>query len=100
MNVLLVVTLEVRSAIIFHVITVDDLCLIAISTSGMQKLLNICSDYRKKLDIEYNSVKSNTMCLLNQTMKGMSVNLSIDNVDIPVVKDCYKYLCTYISTWC
>lgn len=82
--------------IINHLAYADDLCLISISTTGMQKLLNICSEYGVTHDIKYNSLKSCTLHFLPKYMHGIVVNFNIDNGDIPVVNET-KYLGTYIS---
>ncbi len=50
-----------------HLIYADDMCLIAPSPHGMQKLLNICELYAEDQDIIYNSKK--TVCMLMQSRK-------------------------------
>jgi len=45
-----------------HISYADDLCLISISSAGMQTLLNICEEYGSKHDIMYNNKKSMSMC--------------------------------------
>ena len=40
----------------------DDLCLISITSSGMQTLLNICELYGRENDLIYNNKKSVSGC--------------------------------------
>ena len=39
----------------------DDVCLVSISSAGMQKLLNICSEYASEHDLLFNNKK--TVCM-------------------------------------
>ena len=42
----------------------DDMATLAPPPSGLQKLLNICTEYAKKYEIKYNVQKSLCMCIL------------------------------------
>ena len=41
-----------------HLCYADDLCIITLSSSGMQQLLNICQSYAIKQQLLYNGSKS------------------------------------------
>ena len=41
-----------------HMIYADDLCVISLSSSGLQSLLNICTNYRQLQDLTFNAKKS------------------------------------------
>ena len=41
-----------------HMIYADDLCVISLSSSGLQSLLNICTDYCQLHDLTFNAKKS------------------------------------------
>ena len=50
-----------------HILYADDICIISLSSSGLQRLLNICDDYCKLHDLIFNGTKS--MCIyFNTTM--------------------------------
>ena len=44
-----------------HMIYADDLCVISLSSSGLQSLLNICTDYSELHDLTFNAKKSVSM---------------------------------------
>ena len=43
--------------IVNHLSYADDLCLICLSSAGMQKLLNVCSNYATEHSLSYNANK-------------------------------------------
>lgn len=88
---------NIRGQTLNHLCYADDICLIGISTSGMQKLLNICEEYGTKYDITYNGLKSTCLCYLPRHMKDIEVCFYLNNNLIPVTSHC-KYLGTIIST--
>ena len=45
-----------------HLCYADDICLISLSSAGMQQLLNICDIYAKEYDLLYNGSKSYSLC--------------------------------------
>ena len=51
--------------IINHMMYADDICIVFLSSSGLQHLLNICSDYRERHDLTFNAKKS--MCMYFST---------------------------------
>ena len=52
-----------------HLCYADDLCLISMSSAGMQRLLNICKDYAEQHSLHYNGSKSFSMCFKSKTIK-------------------------------
>ena len=47
----------------------DDICLISLSSSGMQHLLNICQNYATNHQLLYNGAKSFSLCFKNNAFK-------------------------------
>ena len=47
--------------IINHMLYADDICIVSLSSSGLQQLLNICHDYCELHDLTFNAKKS--MCM-------------------------------------
>ena len=41
----------------------DDICIVSLSSSGLQQLLNICHDYCELLDLTFNA-KNLCVCIL------------------------------------
>ena len=74
-----------------HLCYADDLCLISMSSAGMQRLLNICKDYAEQHSLHYNGSKSFSMCFKSKTIKFERPDLKI-----PLVSEC-KYLGITIS---
>ena len=52
-----------------HLCYDDDLCLISMSSAGMQRLLNMCKDYAEQHALHYNGSKSFSMCCKSKTIK-------------------------------
>ena len=50
------------TAFINHLCYADDLCLINLSSSGMQQLLHICNEYAAEHQLMYNGSKSFSLC--------------------------------------
>ena len=53
---------RIGSEIVNHLSYADDLCLICLSSAGMQKLLNVCSNYATEHSLSYNANKSYSLC--------------------------------------
>ena len=51
----------------------DDMCLISLSSAGMQRLLNICNDYADQHSLLYNGNTSFSMCFKSKAtnLKGL-----------------------------
>ena len=69
----------------------DDLCLISLSSAGMQKLLNLCSKYAVDHSLTYNAKKSFSLCFIPRTVKISRPQLYLNTLVIPHVSEC-KYL--------
>ena len=82
--------------IVNHLSYADDLCLICLSSAGMQKLLNVCSKYATKHSLSYNASKSYSLCFKATKTKFKSPTLHIGQINIPNVTDC-RYLGITIS---
>ena len=72
------------------------ICLICLSSAGMQKLLNVCSKYASKHSLSYNASKSYSLCFKATTIKFKRPTLHIGQINIPNVADC-RYLGITIS---
>ena len=48
--------------LINHLCYADDLCLVSLSSAGMQKLLDMCSSYAVEHLLTYNESKSFSLC--------------------------------------
>ena len=68
-----------------HLCYADDLCLISLSSAGMQKFLNLCLKY------VYNAKKSFSLCFIPRTVKISRPQLYLNTLVIPHVYEC-KYL--------
>ena len=84
-------------AFINHLCYADDLCIITLSSSGMQQLLNICQSYAIKQQLLYNGSKSFTLCFKSKAIKIKQPSFFLNELEIPMVEHC-KYLCITIST--
>ena len=60
---------HINGKLINHLCYADDLCIISLSSSGMQNLLNICNDFAKKHFLTYNGAKSFSLCFVPKTIK-------------------------------
>ena len=71
-----------------HLCYADDLCLISLSSAGMQKLLNLCSKYAVDHSLTYNAKRSFSLCCIPRTVKISRPQLYLNHVS---VSEC-KYL--------
>ena len=67
-----------------YICCADDLCLIALSTSGMQHLLNLCSVYATNYHLSYNATKSFSLYFT-------ILIISVKNCDADVKMQIRKY---------
>ena len=58
-----------------HMLYADDICIISLSLSGLQRLLNICADYSKLHDLKFKVKKS--MCIYFSTTMNKHCGLSV-----------------------
>ena len=79
-----------------HLFYADDVCLISLSSAGMQKLLDLCQNYAKSHDLLFNGKK--TMCMNFSPTKicAFEPDLKLNGESIQYVKQA-KYLGTIIS---
>ena len=54
--------LYMGGTIINHMLYADDICIVSLSSSGLQQLLNICNDYCELQDLTFNAKQS--MCIM------------------------------------
>ena len=87
---------RIGGEIVNHLSYADDLCLISLSSAGMQKLLNVCSKYATEHSLSYNANKSYSLCFKATTIKFKRPTLHIGQINIPNVTDC-SYLGITIS---
>ena len=74
-----------------HLSYANDLCLICLSSAGMQTLLNVCSKYATEHSLSYNANKSYSLCFKATIIKFKRPTLHIGQINIPNVTDC-RYL--------
>ena len=84
-------------AFLNHLCYADDICLISLSSSGMQQLLNICQNYATNHQLLYNGAKSFSLCFKNNAIKIKQPSFYLAHLKIPIVENC-KYLGITIST--
>ena len=84
------------TALINHLCYADDLCLISLSSSGMQQLLHICNGYATEHQLIYNGSKSFSLCFKRKYLKISPPTFFLDQSKIPLVEQC-RYLGTTIS---
>ena len=87
----------IGTSFINHLCYADDLCLISLSSSGMQHLLNICKEYGFTHKLLYNGSKSFVLCFKKNTLKVSFQSFYLDQMEIPTVDQC-RYLGITIST--
>ena len=78
----------IGTSFINHLCYADDLCLISLSSSGMQHLLNICKEYAFTHKLLYNGSKSFALCFKKNTLKVSSQSFYLDQIKIPTVDQC------------
>ena len=79
-----------------HFCYADDLCLISLSSAGMQKLLDMCSTYATEHSLTYNGSKSHSLCFKPKHIKLYAPCFYLNKLEIPKVDQC-KYLSIMIS---
>ena len=83
--------------LINHLCYADDLCLISLSSTGMQSLLDICNSYAIEHVLTYNSNKSYSLCFKPKYIKFARPCFYLNRLEIPRVDQC-KYLGIKICT--
>ena len=69
--------------LINHLCYADDLCLISISSAGMQKLLDMCSTYATENVLTYNGSKSYFLCFKPKHIKLYALCFDLNKFEIP-----------------
>ena len=71
--------------LINHLCYADDLCLISLSSAGMQKLLDMCSTYATEHLLTYNGSKSYSLCFKPKHIKLYAPCFYLNKLEIPKV---------------
>ena len=82
--------------LINHLYYADDLCLISLSSAGMQELLDMCSTYATEHLLTYNGSISYSLCFKPKHIKLYAPCFYLNKLEIPKVDQC-KYLGIMIS---
>ena len=77
---------ELGAAFLYYFFYDDDLCLISLSSNGMQQLLNICQNYA-----------TNHQLLYNSDIKIKQPSIFLNDLKVLIVENC-RYLGISIST--
>ena len=87
---------QIGGQLLNHLCYVDDMCLISISSAGMQELLNVCHSYSIEHSLLYNKNKSYSLCFKPTSIKFERPCFFLGEKIIPKVTQC-KYLGVIIS---
>ena len=82
--------------LINHLYYVDDLCLISLSSAGMQKLLDMCNTYATEHLLSYKESKAYSLCFKPKHIILYAPCFHLNKLEIPKVDQC-KYLGSMIS---
>ena len=88
---------DIGGHLINHLCYADDLCLISLSSAGMQSLLDICNSYAIEHVLTYNSNKLCSLCFKPKHIKFARPCFYLNRLEIPRVDQC-KYLGIMICT--
>ena len=86
----------IGGVLVNHLCYADDICLISLSSAGMQQLLNICDTYAKEYDLLYNGSKSYSLCFKPKCSIFNRPIFTLNHLNIPTVNQS-KYLGIIIS---
>ena len=75
-------------SLVNHICYADDLCLIALGSSGMQHLLDLCNVYDTSHQLSYNATKSFSPCFIPNRIQIKSPNFALGEKVIPSVDQC------------
>ena len=87
---------KIGGQLLNHLCYADDMCLISISSSGMQQLLNVCHSFSIEHSLLYNGTKSYSLCFKPNSIKFERPGFYLGEMLIPKVTQC-KYLGVIIS---
>ena len=77
--------------LINHLCYDDDFCLISLSSVGMEKLLDMCTNHAIEHLLTYNGSKSFSLCFKLKHINFHAPNFYLNSLEIPRVDQC-KYL--------
>ena len=87
---------QIGGQLLNHLCYADDMCLISISSAGMQELLNVCHSYSIEHSLLYNGNRSYSLCFKPTSIKFERPCFFLGEKIIPKVTQC-KYLGVIIS---
>ena len=87
---------KIGGQLLNHLCYSDDMCLISISSSGMQQLLNVYHSFSIEHSLLYNETKSYSLCFKHNSIKFERSGFYLGEMLIPKVTQ-YKYLGVIIS---
>ena len=82
---------NIGGKLVNHLCYADDICLISLSSVGMQQLLSICDIYAKEHDLLYNGGKSSSLCFKPKCSTFNRPTFTLNHLNIPNVNQS-KYL--------
>ena len=82
---------DIGGVLVNHLCYADDICLISLSSAGMQQLLNIYDTYAKEYDLLYNGSKSYSLCFKPKCSIYNKPVFTLNHLNIPTVNQS-KYL--------
>ena len=82
---------NIGGKLVNHLCYADDICLISLSSVGMQQLLSICDIYAKEHDLLYNGGKSYSLCFKPKCSTFNRPTFTLNHLNIPNVNQS-KYL--------
>ena len=88
---------DIGGHLINHLCYADDLCLISLSSAGMQSLLDIINSYAIEHVLTYNSNKSYSLCFKPKHIQFARPCFYLNRLEFPRVDQC-KYLGIMICT--
>ena len=87
---------KIGGQLLNHLCYSDDMCLISISSSGMQQLLDVYHSFSIEHSLLYNETKSYSLCFKHNSIKFERSGFYLGEMLIPKVTQ-YKYLGVIIS---
>ena len=81
----------IGTSFINHVCYTDDLCLISLSSSGLQHLLNICNEYATTRKLLYNGSKTFSLCFKKNTLKVSVPSFYLDQLPLRCLQSSHSF---------
>ena len=76
---------NIGGVLVNHLCYADDICLISLSSAGMQMLLSICNTYAKEYDSMYNCSKFYSLCFKPKCSIFNRTVFTLSHLDISTV---------------